>query len=79
VTFKTKYIHMKTLETYKSETVVPRIYESPVVEIFEIEVEKGFAISDGPKPPDDPEGPGMAPPSRGGPWSGSPWSSNALE
>jgi len=64
---------MKTLETNKIGIKAPQIYEMPAVEIFEIEVEKGFAVTDSPAPPDS-GNPNMAPPpGDGGPWSGGPW------
>jgi len=42
---------MKNLEKNKSEMKAPQNYEVPAIEVLEIEVEKGFALSPG--GPDD--------------------------
>ena len=46
---------MKTIDNDKSWLTAPLDYETPAVEILEVVVEKGFAISDDPRSPRDPD------------------------
>jgi len=65
---------MKTLKINKIGIKVPHMYETPAIEIFEVEVEKGFAASEHPTgdtPPAQTDG-GTSP-SGGGTWSNGPW------
>jgi hypothetical protein len=62
---------MQTLETNKKGIEIPQKYEAPVIEMIEIEVEKGFAASPSGNTKD---GDGsMSPANPGGPWSNNTW------
>ena len=63
---------MKTLETNKSGIGIPQIYEAPAIEIFEIEVEKGFAGTGDTSSDSPAEAPGDAG-AGGGAWPGGAW------